>query len=198
MRSMKRALSICCILAAPLLAACGVTDFPVSPTPVANAPVTTVAGGSWSGSIILGDGSISSFNMTLIARGLGATAQQAPGTTEVTGRFETGSGVRGTVAGMLLGTLQNGRFEGTLTAESPACTRGYAGPITESTVAWVPTGSLPPNCAFSFSIQLPRPRGPECQVLGRADPADVLGKRRNGRIAHQHRHGVQLGGGVAG
>jgi hypothetical protein len=139
----------------------------VSPTAVANSNVTTVAGGSWSGNIIINDGATTSFNMTLIARGLGqetgARTRQTVGTTEVNGNFETGNGLTGTIQGVLQGTLQSGSFDGTLTADAPACTRRYAGPITESTVAWIPAGDLQPGCPLAFSVQLPRPRGPDCQ-----------------------------------
>lgn len=153
---------------ASLVSGCGDGELAVGPTPVPDANVTTVAGGSWAGSILLDNGSTTSFNMTLIARGLGIesgaqTRAQTPGTTDVTGQFTTGTGLEGRVEGRLEGTLQNGTFQGTLTSASPACAREYSGPITESTVAWIPRGSSPSGCPLTFSIQLPRPRGPDCQ-----------------------------------
>ncbi len=166
MRTRRRASSLFLVVVS-LAAGCSDAEFPVSPTPVANANVTTVSGGSWSGRIIVSDGSTTAFNMTLIGRGLGqetgVLTQQTPGTIEVTGNFETAIGLKGTIQGVLQGTLQNGSFDGSLTADSPACTRRYAGPITESTVAWIPQGTLQPGCPLTFSVQLPRPRGPDCQ-----------------------------------
>ena len=166
MRIRRRASSLFLVVVS-LAAGCSDAEFPVSPTPVANANVTTVSGGSWSGGIIVSDGSTTAFNMTLIGRGLGQETsprtRQTTGTIEVTGNFETAIGLKGTIRGVLQGTLQNGSFDGSLTADAPACTRGYVGPITESTVAWIPTGSPQPGCPLTFSVQLPRPRGPDCQ-----------------------------------
>ena len=45
----------------------------MSPSPTVDT-ATTVAGGNWSGQVVLGDGATTAFNMTLIARGLGATS----------------------------------------------------------------------------------------------------------------------------
>ena len=163
----RRAASLLLVVVSFVGGCSGDTESPMGPTAVATVDVTTVSGGSWSGGIIVGDGSTTAFNMTLIGRGLGqgpsVLALQAPGTIEVTGSFDTASGLKGTVQGVLQGTLQNGSFDGWLTADSPACTRRYAGPITESTVAWIPQGPLPSGCPLTFSVQLPRPRGPDCQ-----------------------------------
>jgi hypothetical protein len=156
------------LVAALWLGGCGESSFPTTPTPLAAGPVTTVGGGSWSGGVLLSDGSITSFNMTLIARSLGQESgaralAQAVNTTEVSGNFRLGTGLAGTIQGLLEGTLQHGSFAGTLS--TPACTRSYDGPITESTVAWIPDGPAPPGCPLTFSIQLPRPRGPDCQYV---------------------------------
>ncbi len=157
------------VLVGMLPAGCGDAQAPSSPTPVVSAEVTTISGGNWSGSIIVGDGSTTPFNMTLIGRGLGQETsprtQLTTGTIEVTGNFTTGIGLTGTVQGVLQGTLRSGSFDGSLTADSPACTRRYAGPITESTVAWIPSGSPPLGCPLTFSIQLPRLLGPGCQYV---------------------------------
>lgn len=169
-----------------LIAGCGDADFPVSPAPVVNTNVTTVSGGSWSGSIIIDDGSTTAFNMTLIGRGIGqetsALTRQTVGTIDVTGNFETAIGLKGTIHGELNGTLQNGSFNGLLTADSPACSRQYSGPITESTVAWIPSGSLQPGCPLTFSVQLPRPRGPACQYVVSLSRQTFSGNGGNGEL----------------
>src|SRR6185295_16208233 len=105
--------------------------------------------------VTLSSGVTTSFNMTLIARGLGITsdtthAAQAPGTVEITGNFETGSGLKGNVGGLLEGTLENGTFQGNL--DVPGCSRGYTGPITASGFAWSPTGTAPAGCPLTFVI----------------------------------------------
>ncbi len=154
------------LICAVLTAGCSETQFPTTPAPVANvAPVVNLSGANYQGSITLANGTATSFNMTLIARGLGVTtrqvtAAQAPGTVEITGSFETGSGLSGSVRGMLEGTLENGRFQGNL--DLPDCTRGYAGPMTDSGFAWTPSGDPVPGCPLTFVIQIPRPLGPGC------------------------------------
>jgi hypothetical protein len=108
---------------------------------------------------MLGNGTTTPLNITLIARGLGSvgmrTTAQTPGTIDVSGTFQTGSGLTGTVQGSLQGTLQNGSFDGTLTS-SPDCVRPYAGPITESALAWVARGASGASCVLPDSMQLPR------------------------------------------
>jgi hypothetical protein len=126
-----------------------------------------LSGGSWSGPVFLADGATSFYNMTLIARGLGLTTAavlhaQAVGSVEVSGGFETGSRLTGTVAGVLDGTLQRGFFRGTLTSDAPPCVRSYSGPITESGLGWVPTGEVPAGCPLTFVLLLTRERGPQC------------------------------------
>ena len=61
---------------------------------------------------------------------------------------------------MLEGTLENGMFQGNL--DLPDCTRGYAGPITDSGFAWTPAGNPVPGCPLTFAIEIPRPLGPGC------------------------------------
>ena len=123
MRIRRRASSLFLVVVS-LAAGCSDAEFPVSPTPVANANVTTVSGGSWSGGIIVSDGSTTAFNMTLIGRGLGQETsprtRQTTGTIEVTGNFETAIGLKGTIRGVLQGTLQNCSFDGSITADAPA------------------------------------------------------------------------------
>jgi hypothetical protein len=169
-------------------AACSRDAFPVRPSPIVDT-ATTVAGGNWSGQVVLGDGGTTAFNMTLIARGLGATSgartqAQAIGTVDVSGNFSTDSGLRGRVTGTLVqGSLQNGTFQGTLIADSPSCSRGYAGPITESSVAWVPTDPLPAGCLLTFSVQLPRDRGPDCQYSISLTRQSFSGQGGSGEVA---------------
>lgn len=150
-----------------VLTSCGREAFPVVPTPVITVPAAP-SGGNWSGTIVFPDRTTTSLNITLIARELGmmttqsASLAQTDGTIEVSGRFETGTGLTGAVQGRLLqGNLQNGWFRGSLVV--PSCAREYAGPVTESAVAWAPVGDVPLNCPLNFSIQLPRERGPDCQ-----------------------------------
>jgi hypothetical protein len=108
--------------------------------------------------------------MTLIARGLGQTspqlAEQAPGTVLVSGNFETGNGIKGTIEGTLEGTLANGTFRGTLTVITGGCTeqREYSGQVTGSGVALVPGNHLQscPNNVLTFTVQLARPLGSAC------------------------------------
>ena len=154
------------LIGAVLTAGCSESQFPTTPAPVANAaPVVNLGGANYQGNITLSNGTTTSFNMTLIARGLGITHQitpaaQAPGTVEITGSFETGSGLKGGVQGMLDGTLENGTFQGNL--DVPGCTRGYSGPMSASGFAWTPTGDPAPGCPLTFVIQIPRPLGPGC------------------------------------
>jgi hypothetical protein len=91
----------------------------------------------------LANGTTTSFNMTLIARGLATKAARrtrAIAETTVSGSFSTGSGLTGSVQGSLVGTLENGTFEGSLAATSAAQAeeRSYAGPVTSTGAAWVP------------------------------------------------------------
>ena len=101
-----------------------------------------------------------------------------------TGNFATDSGLKGRITGSLVqGTLQNGTFQGTLIADSPSCSRGYAGPITESSVAWVPTDPLPAGCLLTFSVQLPRDRGPDCQYSISLTRQSFSGQGGGGEVA---------------
>jgi hypothetical protein len=168
-------------------AGCSNSDFPLTPTPLANQPVTTMTGGSWSGNVMLSDGTVTTFNMTLIARSLGASsgvrlAVQAPGTVEVTGDYETGTGLTGKITGSLQGTLRDGLFQGTFLSDSPSCSRLYAGPITESSVALLPAGGVVPGCPLTFSVQTARPRGPDCHYSITADRLSFPGSGGSGVI----------------
>jgi hypothetical protein len=185
-RPVRAVLHTILVSAGLTIAACGREAFPVLPSPTVSTP-TTLSGGNWSGNVVLNDGTTTSFNMTLIARGLGLTAgastqAQAPGTVDVSGRFETEAGMEGTIQGSLQGTLQHGFFQGSLTSSSPLCDRDYAGPITESSVAWTPTGALPTGCPLTFSIQLPRQRGPDCQYLITLSGQSFSGKGGTGEV----------------
>lgn len=177
---------LCALICAVLTAGCSETPFPATPTPLANAaPVVNLGGANYQGSITLSNGTTTSFNMTLIARGLGITHQvtleaQAPGTVEITGSFETGSGLSGNVRGMLDGTLENGTFQGSL--DVPGCTRGYAGPLTASGFAWTPTGSPVPGCPLTFVIQIPRPLGPGCTYAASPSRSSFSGNGGTGTV----------------
>ena len=113
-----------------LVSACGHDGFPTVPTPTATS-ATVLQGSKYQGNMTLATGSTTSFNMTLIARGLagGTAVTAAPlaaGTLSVTGNFETGTGLTGTVQGTLVGTLDDGTFQGSLSADSAGHTA--AGP----------------------------------------------------------------------
>ena len=130
------------LMSALLAVACGEPNFPVVPTPVASSAVV-LQGTRFQGNITLANGATTSFNMTLIARGLAGGA----GALSVTGNFETGTGLKGTVQGILDGTLDNGIFHGSLTANSAGHNeeRQYTGPVTTASAAWVP-GDCVQNC----------------------------------------------------
>jgi hypothetical protein len=145
---------------------CNKSEFPTNPTPVAGTPLTTVQGVKLSGNAIVA-GAVTSFSMTLIARAVDATAPgapnaQTPGTTEVTGNFELGTGVKGSVAGTLDGTLDNGTFRGNLLADTAGgCSRQYTGVISGGSIAWLSDAGS--NCPLPSSIQSTnRTNGPTC------------------------------------
>src|SRR5687768_4831904 len=99
------------MIGAVLASSCGGSEFPVSPTPVATSPVTVQQGNTYQGTVILPGGENASFNMTLIARGLGQLASTAPApppgsktlatssataaAVDVSGNYATGRGVKG-------------------------------------------------------------------------------------------------------
>jgi hypothetical protein len=154
---------IVCALVAVVHQACD-RDFPAQPTPFANSPLTTLSGTTFSGSAMVG-GSSTSFNMTLIARSLGLPAArraltQEVGSVRVTGNFETGAGVSGTVDGQLLtGTLRNGDFLGdlvvTASAAAAECTREFSGRVSDAGVVWAQT-QPPAGCPLPDRIDVPR------------------------------------------
>ena len=169
MPSSRRHLARClCLLLGITAAACSESNFPVTPTPTAQTPLVTLQTASYQGTI-LDAGQVTFFNMTLIARSLGATfalSAQAPGTTIVSGLFETGTGIEGTVEGTVSGTLQNGTVQLTLAVVHDGCTeqRTYTGIVTGSGVALTPgerTHSCPSN-ALTFAVQASIPTSPTC------------------------------------
>src|SRR3954453_6242424 len=103
-----------------------------------------VQGTRFQGNIQLSTGAVTSFNMTLIARGLSnpALARSLTGPTPaaaveasaptVTGNFETGKGLIGTVQGTLTGSLDQGFFDGSLTTTvgGRVDEQQFSGPIT--------------------------------------------------------------------
>jgi len=138
------------VILAALASACGKDNFPVTPTPVANSAVV-VQGTKYLGTIALANGGTTSFNMTLIARELSGVARvtvRAVGNPTVTGNFQTGSGLTGTVQGKLTGSLDNGTFDGSLTATSGGRTseQKYSGSITNTSAALVPGDCLQGSC----------------------------------------------------
>ena len=170
MPSSRRHLARClCLLLGITAAACSESNFPVTPTPTAQTPLVTLQTASYQGTILDGAGQVTFFNMTLIARSLGATfalSAQAPGTTIVSGLFETGTGIEGTVEGTVSGTLQNGTVQLTLAVVRDGCTeqRIYTGIVTDSGVALTPgerTHSCPAN-TLTFAVQAAIPTSPTC------------------------------------
>ncbi len=132
---------------------------------------------------MLPDGTTSSFNMTIIARGL---AQQAAsiaaeppvrkdqfstsatiGAVEVSGNYQTGRGLKGAVQGTLDGSLADGKFTGTLTTDRAGCSeeRRYSGRVTSSGVAWLAGERLRtcPANELSFSVQIGQPHTSPCR-----------------------------------
>ena len=170
------------LAAALIVPACGDSDFPTRPAPLASSPVTVQQGDTYQGNVVQGDES-TSFNMTLIARGVAAQASSAgtgasvlvgrggtsaasSGQVEITGNFETGRGLRGAVQGTLEGSLADGKFVGSLTADTGACAeeRRYSGRVTAAGIAWVPGERLRtcPSNELTFAIQIGTPRGSAC------------------------------------
>ena len=170
------------VIGAVLANSCGGSEFPVSPTPVATSPVTVQQGNTYQGTVILPGGETASFNMTLIARGLGqlasnasapppgsktlATSSAAATAVDVSGNYATGRGVKGTVRGTLTGSLDNGMFTGTLTTDGAGCgeERRYSGPMTSSGIAWQ-AGAWLRTCPVSeltFSVQVGQSRTAPC------------------------------------
>jgi Putative binding domain, N-terminal/Viral BACON domain len=158
-----------CFLLSLAAAACSESNFPVTPTPTARTPLVTQQTASYQGSILGSGGQVTFFNMTLIARSLGATfrlMEQAPGTTIVSGLFETGTGIEGTVEGTVDGSLHDGTVRLTLAVVHDGCTeqRIYTGLVTGSGVALTPgeiTHSCPAN-ALTFAVQATIPTSPGC------------------------------------
>jgi hypothetical protein len=158
------------LLISVLASGCSRESFPVTPTPVERFPVV-LQGNRYQGNITPASGATTSFNMTVIARGLSAPARVAPATEppgllSLTGNFETGSGLRGAVQGTLTGTLDYGTFNGSLTADSGGHVeeRRYSGHITLATVAWLP-GDCLQGCArdeLKSPIQASTPTAPPC------------------------------------
>lgn len=166
-------------------------EFPAQPTPIANSPVTTLSGTTYSGTVVVG-GTTTPFNMTLIARALGqaatpTTLAQAVGTVEVTGSFETGAGLRGTVAGTLQeGTLAQGVFEGrldpTVSPDAAPCTASYSGRVTSAVVQWAFTGMATPGCPLTSSINLTRTGSAPCSYSLTASPPSFPASGGNGTL----------------
>src|SRR5215217_3019967 len=131
-----RAFQLSLSILAALLVGCSKSDFPTTPSPVAETPLTTLAALKVDGSASLPGGGQTPFSMTLIARSLDATVSetraQTPGTTEVSGNFVLGTGVNGTVSGFIEGSLENGTLQGALRSNADNCTRQYTGPISSA------------------------------------------------------------------
>src|SRR3954449_11854900 len=129
MRYASAVIATSLVLCTAGLLSCNKAEFPTTPSPVADTPLTTLQGVKLSGSALVA-GQVTSLNMTLIARAVDAHApdvrhDQAPGTTDVSGNFELGTGVKGPVSGTLQGTLDNGTFLGSLAADGKGCSRQY-------------------------------------------------------------------------
>ena len=158
-----RALQVSLSAFAALLIGCSKSDFPTTPSPVADTPLTTLAALKVDGSASLPGGGQTPFNMTLIARSLDFTAPgtqaQTPGTTEVNGNFVLGTGVKGTVTGSIQGSLENGTLLGTLTSSADACTRQYTGPISTAGLAWLASDSTG-GCPLPITVQASRAGAP--------------------------------------
>jgi Viral BACON domain/Putative binding domain, N-terminal len=174
--------SVLLLMSAALANTCGGSDFPATPTPVASSP-TVQQGTTYQGDIVLPDGATSSFNMTLIARGLAqhtaSIAAEPPvrkdqfstsatiGAVEVSGNYQTGRGLKGAVQGTLDGSLADGKFSGTLTTDRAGCSeeRRYSGRVTSSGVAWLAGERLRtcPANELSFSVQIGQPHTSPCR-----------------------------------
>ena len=122
-RRRRATVSLGALMATALLSGCGSENFPASPTPVATSGVV-LQSNHYQGSLTLGSGVTTSLNMTMIARGLAGDTITAPpvkavvAPPTVTGSFETGTGLSGTIQGSLTGSLDNGVFNGSLTANT--------------------------------------------------------------------------------
>ena len=158
-----------CLLLSLTAAACSESNFPVTPTPTANTPLVTQQTASYQGSILGNGGQVTFFNMTLIARSLGVIfrlVEQTPGTTIVSGLFETGTGIEGTVEGTVNGALHDGTVRLTLAVVHDGCTeqRIYTGLVTGSGVALTP-GEIMQSCpsnVLTFAVQATIPTSPTC------------------------------------
>ncbi|MEO7134642.1 MAG: hypothetical protein ABI024_10525, partial [Vicinamibacterales bacterium] len=147
-----------------LVFGCTKSDFPTTPSPVALTPLTTLSALKVGGTASLPGGRLTPFNMTLIARSVSITAPgahaqarqeaqaQAPGTTEVTGNFELGTGLEGTVTGTVEGSLESGTLRGTLRSSADGCTRQYSGPVSAGGFAWI-TSDASGSCALPITVQ---------------------------------------------
>jgi hypothetical protein len=158
-----RALLVSLSAVVALLVGCSKSDFPTQPSPVADTPLTTLAALKVDGNASLPGGGQTPFNMTLIARSLNSTAPgaqaQTPGTTEVSGNFVLGTGVKGTVTGSVQGSLENGTLLGTLTSSAEACARQYNGPISTAGLAWSASDSTG-GCPLPITVQASRADAP--------------------------------------
>ncbi len=159
------ALSIWTVCA--VMVGCSSETFPVVPTPVANS-VSVLQGTRYEGVMTVGSGATTGFNMTLIARGIagGGFPAESRDTQSVSGNFETGNGLTGTVEGTLSGGLDNGLFSGSLTTTSGSRIeeRLYSGPVTVTSVAWAP-GACVQTCTpdgLSGAIQGSTPTSQSC------------------------------------
>ena len=104
------------------------------------------------------------------ARALGSGARHAPGRGHALrdGEFRDRERVEGTVQGTLTGSLDNGFFDGSLTASSAGRTseQRYSGPITTASAALAPGECVQGTCAADGltgaiqTVQTPTPNGP--------------------------------------
>ena len=178
-----------CLLLSLAAAACSESSFPVTPTPTAQTPLVTQQTASYRGSILGSGGQVTTFNMTLIARSLGVTfrlMEQAPGTTVVSGLFETGTGIEGTVEGTIDGALHDGTVRLTLAVVHDGCTeqRIYTGLVTGSGVALTP-GEIMQSCpanALTFAVQASIPTSPACSYSVNPTTLTVSGNGGTGTV----------------
>ena len=191
-----RALRVSLSVFAALLIGCSKSDFPTTPSPVADTPLTTLAALKVDGSASLPGGGQTPFNMTLIARSLNFTAPgaqaQTPGTTEVNGNFVLGTGVKGTVTGSIQGSLENGTLLGTLTSSADACTRQYNGPISTAGLAWLASDSTG-GCPLPITVQASRADAPSACTYSISPVGSVPGGGGHNRHQHHDRPNVHLG-----
>ncbi len=171
-----RALQVSLCIAGAFVIGCTKTDFPTTPSPVADTPLTTLAALKVDGSASLPAGVQTPFNMTLIARSLNSTAPdvlaQTPGTTDVSGNFALGTGVTGTVSGSISGSLQNGNLRATLRSSADGCTRQYDGPVSTAGLSLI-AGDSTGGCPLPISVQGSRADAPSACTYSNS-PIGVL------------------------